>query len=122
LQLPLLPPDILFQRDAPAPSGGRFRREGRGDVVQSADKEAAEDVDLVTVYTDVYNMRMELEKLRKPLGTRNNPARTCKDLAQGHPHFKDGKSATALSHFIASSVSCMYLNYYYCQHLSVLKW
>lgn len=49
-----------------------------------------EDVDLVTVYTDVYNMRIELERMKKPLGTRNNPARCCKDLSQGHPQLKDG--------------------------------
>ena len=49
-----------------------------------------EDVDLVTVYTDVYNMRIELEKMKKPVGTRNNPSRSCKDLSQGHPQLKDG--------------------------------
>ena len=30
-----------------------------------------EDVDLVTVYTDVYNMRIDLEKMKKPIGTRD---------------------------------------------------
>ena len=49
-----------------------------------------EDVDLVTVYTDVYNMRIELEKMKKPIGTRDSPARSCKDLLFGHPQLKDG--------------------------------
>ena len=84
-ELPLLPPDILFQRDAPA----RDKRETRGDMDRSRPQQD-EDVDLVTVYTDVYNMRVELEKLKKPMGTRNNPARACKDLAQGHPQLEDG--------------------------------
>jgi collagen type V/XI/XXIV/XXVII alpha len=47
-------------------------------------------VDLITVYTDIYNMRIELEKIKKPIGTRNSPARTCQDLHYGHPQMKDG--------------------------------
>jgi collagen type V/XI/XXIV/XXVII alpha len=50
-----------------------------------------EDVDLITVYTDIYNMRIELEKMKKPIGTRESPARSCKDLFHGHPQLKDGK-------------------------------
>ena len=50
-----------------------------------------EDVDLVTVYTDIYNMRIELEKMKKPIGTRESPARSCKDLFHGHPQLKDGR-------------------------------
>jgi hypothetical protein len=48
-------------------------------------------VDLITVYTDIYNMRIELEKMKKPIGTRESPARSCKDLFHGHPQLKDGK-------------------------------
>ena len=47
-------------------------------------------MDLITVYTDIYNMRIELEKIKKPIGTRNSPARTCQDLHYGHPQMKDG--------------------------------
>lgn len=43
------------------------------------------------MYSTIYTMRQDLERLRKPLGTRDNPVRTCKDLFYGHPHFKDGK-------------------------------
>jgi hypothetical protein len=66
----------------------RNKREVRGDTRPRQD----EDVDLVTVYTDVYNMRIELEKMRKPIGTRDSPARSCKDLSQGHSKLEDGKS------------------------------
>ena len=65
----------------------RERREIRGDTMPRPD----EDVDLVTVYTDVYNMRIELEKMRKPIGTRDSPARTCKDLSHGHSKLEDGE-------------------------------
>lgn len=47
-------------------------------------------MDLITVYTDIYNIRIELEKIKKPLGTRNSPARTCQDLHYGHPQMTDG--------------------------------
>ncbi len=99
-ELPLLPPDILFQKDAPASSGRRQRRDAdvgpdRGDLAGERERFASsasssDEVDLVTVYTDVYNMRIELERMKKPLGTRNHPARACKDLAQGHPQLEDG--------------------------------
>jgi len=88
-ELPLLPPDILFQRDAPAPD--RSKREIRGDTHDKKFRiEKEEDVDLVTVYTDIYNIKIELEKIKKPLGTRNSPARTCQDLHYGHPQMNDG--------------------------------
>ncbi len=93
-ELPLLPPDILFQRDEPSSSNDhRHRREVRGDLGDRPSvmpQEVSEDLDLVTVYTDVYSMRVELERMKKPLGTRNNPARACRDLWQGHPQLEDG--------------------------------
>ncbi len=102
-ELPLLPPDILFQKDEPSFGGRRYRRDAdvdadsvpdRGDLSPldgaSSSDFSSDDVDLVTVYTDVYNMRIELERMKKPLGTKNHPARACKDLAQGHPQLEDG--------------------------------
>ena len=86
-ELPLLPPDILFQRDAPFK---RPKREVRGDNGARSRPQQDSDVDLITVYTDIYNMRIELEKIKKPIGTRNSPARTCQDLHYGHPQMKDG--------------------------------
>lgn len=32
-----------------------------------------------------------LEAIRKPAGTQDAPARTCKDLAMAHPDLKSGK-------------------------------
>merc|ERR1712241_957416 len=91
-ELPLLPPDILFQRDSPK-AYRRPKRDVRGDNSDGEVKSRPQkdsDVDLITVYTDIYNMRIELEKIKKPTGTRNNPARTCQDLHFGHPQIKDG--------------------------------
>lgn len=36
-------------------------------------------------------MRQDLERIKKPIGSRENPVRTCKDLFYGHPKFEDGK-------------------------------
>lgn len=43
------------------------------------------------MYSSIYAMRQELDRIRKPLGTKENPVRTCKDLYYGHPQFKDGE-------------------------------
>lgn len=43
------------------------------------------------IYSSIYAMRQELDRIRKPIGSRENPARTCKDLFYGHPHFYDGQ-------------------------------
>lgn len=42
------------------------------------------------MYSTIYAMRQDLEKVRKPTGTKDNPARTCKDLYYAHPHYTDG--------------------------------
>lgn len=44
------------------------------------------------MYSSIYAMRQDLDRIRKPVGTRENPVRTCKDLYYGHPQFKDGKN------------------------------
>lgn len=42
------------------------------------------------MYSSIYAMRQEFDRIRKPFGTKENPVRTCKDLYYGHPTFKDG--------------------------------
>lgn len=42
------------------------------------------------MYSSIYSMRQELDRIRKPVGTRDNPARTCKDLWFGHQQFENG--------------------------------
>lgn len=49
-------------------------------------------VKFLDMYSTIYTMRQDLERIRKPVGTRENPVRSCKDLFYGHPHFKDGKN------------------------------
>lgn len=42
------------------------------------------------IYSAIYSMRQDLDRIRKPIGTKENPGRSCKDLFFGHPQFKDG--------------------------------
>lgn len=54
------------------------------------------------VFASLNSMKMEVELMRKPLGTFESPARTCKELMMCHPHYKDGttQSLRAGSHFV----------------------
>jgi collagen type V/XI/XXIV/XXVII alpha len=45
------------------------------------------------MYSSIYTMRQDLDRIRKPVGTREHPVRTCKDLFYGHPQFKDGEQS-----------------------------
>lgn len=42
------------------------------------------------VFASLNSMKMEVELMRKPLGTFESPARTCKELMISHPHYRDG--------------------------------
>lgn len=43
------------------------------------------------MYSTIYSMKQEMDRIRRPIGTKDNPVRTCKDLYFGHPQFEDGK-------------------------------
>lgn len=45
----------------------------------------------VDMYSTIYSMKQEMDSIRRPVGTKDNPVRTCKDLYFGHPQFEDGK-------------------------------
>lgn len=119
-ELPLLPPELLFGANAAPSSGNKAGRRKRAVETGAKGERASldEDTELVAklqeVYSDIYDMRLELERVRKPLGTRDNPVRTCRDLFYGHPHFKDGITKIIIP-FIPfteqPSNSCAYLKY-----------
>lgn len=59
------------------------------DKKEPADYEAVPQ--FIDMYSSIYAMRQELERVRKPVGSKDNPGRTCKDIFYGHPQFTNGK-------------------------------
>lgn len=43
------------------------------------------------IFGSLNNLKQDIERMKYPMGTQNNPARTCKDLQLCHPEFADGK-------------------------------
>lgn len=56
-----------------------------------SDEEELFNKKLLDVNKAFTNIQQQLHLMRKPIGTRENPARTCRDLFYGHPDLKDGK-------------------------------
>lgn len=46
------------------------------------------------VYGSLNNLKLDIERMKFPLGTQDNPARTCKDLQLSQPDFPNGASQT----------------------------
>lgn len=43
------------------------------------------------IFSSLNNLKQDIERMKYPMGTQNNPARSCKDLQLAHPEFPDGK-------------------------------
>lgn len=47
------------------------------------------------IYGSLNNLKLDIERMKFPLGTQENPARTCKDLQLSQPDFLDGEAKSA---------------------------
>ena len=63
--------------------------------MKSDDSKEDLNTKLLDMYSSIYTMRQDLERIKKPQGSKENPVRSCKDLYFGHPQFKDGNHLTA---------------------------
>ncbi|KAI5092545.1 collagen alpha-1(XI) chain, partial [Silurus meridionalis] len=72
------------------------------------------------VYSSLNNLKLDIERMKFPLGTQDNPARTCKDLQISQPDFPDGEywidpnmgckgdAFKVLCNFTAGGETCIY--------------
>ncbi|KPP71029.1 hypothetical protein Z043_110097, partial [Scleropages formosus] len=72
------------------------------------------------VFASLNNLKQDIERMKYPMGTQSNPARTCKDLQLCHPEFPDGEywidpnqgcsgdSIKVYCNFTAGGETCIY--------------
>lgn len=58
-----------------------------------ADESLDDPEGMEEVFASLNSMKTEVELMRKPLGTFESPARTCKELMLCHPEYKDGEES-----------------------------
>ena len=42
------------------------------------------------IFSHIDELDTDLQEIKFPLGTKDSPARTCRDIYLGHPEYKDG--------------------------------
>uniref|UniRef100_A0A8D2ZRF8 Collagen, type V, alpha 3a n=1 Tax=Scophthalmus maximus TaxID=52904 RepID=A0A8D2ZRF8_SCOMX len=130
------PPATMIQ---PLPiRGGKRKRRRHSDRTGGISPSREEDVDLdmeeflqgdqpledaegmEEVFATLSSMKTEVELMRRPLGTFESPARTCKELMMVQPHYKDGDywidpnqgchrdSIKVYCNFTADGETCLY--------------
>ena len=117
-EAPLLPPELLFRNEFSITKGEERMKRDLENIERLAAELDDDDIDIdelmgveskpqskkhskkrkkdemgpkfLDMYSSIYSMRQELDRIRKPVGSRENPARTCKDLWYGHQLFENG--------------------------------
>uniref|UniRef100_A0A6Q2YV19 Collagen, type XI, alpha 1a n=1 Tax=Esox lucius TaxID=8010 RepID=A0A6Q2YV19_ESOLU len=72
------------------------------------------------IFGSLNTLKLDIERMKYPMGTQNNPARTCKDLQLAQPEFSDGEywidpnqgcsgdSFSVYCNFTAGGETCIY--------------
>uniref|UniRef100_A0A3B3RAA2 Fibrillar collagen NC1 domain-containing protein n=1 Tax=Paramormyrops kingsleyae TaxID=1676925 RepID=A0A3B3RAA2_9TELE len=86
-RVPKGPPGDIIQ-PLPIQNQKKSRRSSdvQGDEAMADYGEGMEDI-----FSSLNNLKQDVERLKFPLGTQGNPARTCKDLQLSQPDFPDGE-------------------------------
>lgn len=88
------PPGDMIQPLPIHQPGKKNRRQAEAQADEAmadyAGMEGMEDV-----FGSLNNLKQDIERMKFPLGTQDNPARTCNDLHLSQPDLPDGKTATA---------------------------
>uniref|UniRef100_A0A3Q3BPH0 Fibrillar collagen NC1 domain-containing protein n=1 Tax=Kryptolebias marmoratus TaxID=37003 RepID=A0A3Q3BPH0_KRYMA len=88
------PPGDMIQPLPIQHSGKKSRRQAdmQGDAALAdygADAMGMEDME--DVFGSLNNLKQDIERMKFPMGTQDNPARTCNDLHLSQPDFPDGE-------------------------------
>ena len=63
----------------------------KGDLGNGKEEMSGSLTDVVErIFQNIDELDEELQGIKFPRGTRDSPARTCRDIYLGHPEFKDG--------------------------------
>lgn len=85
------PPGDIIQ-PLPIQSRGKTRRSADNQADTQADEAMADYGEgMEDIFGSLNNLKQDIERMKFPMGTQDNPARTCKDLSLGHPEFPDGE-------------------------------
>ncbi|GAB0201622.1 collagen alpha-1(XI) chain-like [Grus japonensis] len=75
--------------DASKPVDEEEGENGDGAAAERAARDYADGME--EIFGSLNSLKQEIEGLRRPMGTRENPARTCQDLRLSHPALPDGE-------------------------------
>nr|XP_015210957.1 PREDICTED: collagen alpha-1(XI) chain [Lepisosteus oculatus] len=84
------PPGEIIQ-PLPVQSAKKTRRSSEDAQADEAGNILDYSDDMEEIFGSLNNLKQDIERMKYPMGTQNNPARTCKDLQLCHPEFSDGE-------------------------------
>lgn len=88
--MPQGPPADVIQPLPIQHSSGKTRRQAEMQGDEALADYAAGMEGLEDVFGSLNDLKQDIERMKFPLGTQDNPARTCNDLRLSQPDYPDG--------------------------------